>query len=238
MFHIGIVDDDDRSTEVVHRHLQRYQHEHGLTFDTRTFADGWDLVRGYRSDFDILFLDVEMTTLGGFDTARAVRELDRRVVIVFVTRMAQLAIRGYEVDALSYLVKPVAYAAFAAELTRALKRAGSAGRHLHLMLPTTRGTARVDTSDITHVAAAKHHITVHTTGAEFAFTGTLKAVEDQLAGRGFFRCSKSFLVNLRHVVAIQTASCVVLGGHEVPVSRSCKREFLAAVTDHLGGRVW
>lgn len=108
MFQIGIVDDDDRSIEVVLRHLRRHQDEHGTEFTVRPFRDGRDLVGGYRSDLDVLFLDVEMPTVGGFEVAHRIREVDVRVVIVFVTRMGQLTIRGYEVGALSYLVKPPA----------------------------------------------------------------------------------------------------------------------------------
>lgn len=236
MFQIGIVDDDDRSIEVVLRHLRRYQDEHGTEFTVRPFTDGRDLVRGYRSDLDLLFLDVEMPTVGGFEVAHRVRELDERVVIVFVTRMGQLAIRGYEVDALSYLVKPVAYSTFALALTRCLRRVRRSV-DAHLMVPSARGTARVDTADVVYVASDKHRITVHAVDAQYTFTGTLKAVEARLGDAGFFRTSSSFLVNLRHVVAVHRSGCVVLGGHEVPVSRARRRDFLAAVTDHIGARV-
>lgn len=238
MLHIGLVDDDPCSLEVTRQHLARYQREHGERLTVSTFTDGWDLVRGYRPDLDVLFLDVEMPRLGGFDAARAVRELDQRVAIVFVTRMAQLAIRGYEVDALSYLVKPVSYVAFAHELTRGLTRARRRRESAHLMLPTTRGTVRVDVADITHVAGVKHRITAHTLDTAYAFTGTLKSVEQQVDGHGFLRCSNSFLVNLRHVVGIRPTSCLVRGDHEIPISRGRKRDFLAAMTDHVGGRVW
>lgn len=130
MHHIGIVDDDERSRDLVLHHLRRFQDEHDQRFTVRVFGDGADLVRDYPPDLDVLFLDVEMPGMGGFEAAHAVRELDDRVVIVFVTRMAQLAIRGYEVGALSYLVKPLGYAAFEQQLTRCLRQVRrSAGTH-------------------------------------------------------------------------------------------------------------
>lgn len=236
MLHIGIVDDYERSRDLVLHHLRRYQDEHDQRFTVRVFGDGADLVRDYPADLDVLFLDVEMPGMGGFEAAHAVRELDDRVVIVFVTRMAQLAIRGYEVGALSYLVKPLGYAAFAPELTRCLRRVRRpAGTHV--MLPAARGSVRVDAADVTHVGSAKHRITVHAGDAAYTFTGTLKAVQAMLPGGDFFRTSSSFLVNLRHVVAVHRSACVVAGGHEVPISRARKRDFLEAMTDHLGGRV-
>ncbi len=68
--------------------------------------------------FDIIFLDVEMENLDGFTTARIIRETDPQVMLIFVTNMGQFAIKGYEVDALSYLLKPVPYFAFSQELKR------------------------------------------------------------------------------------------------------------------------
>jgi DNA-binding LytR/AlgR family response regulator len=236
MHHIGIVDDDARSRDVVLRHLRRYQDEHHEQFAVRVFGDGDDLVRGYPADLDILFLDVEMPGMGGFEAAHAVREVDDSVVIVFITRMGQLAIRGYEVGALNYLVKPLRYTVFAQELTRCLRRVRrSTGTHL--MLPTARGSVRVDAADVTHVGSTRHRITVHTVDAAYTFTGTLKVVEAMLPEDGFFRASSSYLVNLRHVLAVHRTSCVVAGGHEVPISRARKRDFLEALTDHVGGRV-
>jgi DNA-binding LytR/AlgR family response regulator len=234
--HIGIVDDDERSRDLVLHHLRRYQDEHDQRFTVRVFGDGTDLVGDYPADLDVLFLDVEMPGMGGFEAAHSVRELDDRVVIVFVTRMAQLAIRGYEVGALSYLVKPLGYAAFAPELTRCLRRVRRAAG-THVMLPAARGSVRVDAADVTHVGSAKHRITVHAGDAAYTFTGTLKAVQAMLPDGDFFRTSSSFLVNLRHVVAVHRSTCVVAGGHEVPISRARKRDFLEAMTDHLGGRV-
>lgn len=234
MFQIGVVDDHQQGRDQLTSHLRRFQHERGVALAVRTWPDGADLVEGYRPDLDVLFLDVEMPRTGGFEAARAVRALDQRVAIVFVTRMAQLAIRGYEVDALSYLVKPVPYGAFAQELGRALRRVRRAPA-ADVLLPTARGIARVDPADIVYVSSSRHRITVHAVGRQYVFSGTLKAVEEQLAGRGFLRCNTSFLVNLRHVHAIHRSSCLVLGGDELPISRGRRREFLEAMTDQVGG---
>ena len=236
MFHIGIGDDDARSRALLLQHLERYRREHPHGLAISTYTDGWDLVHAYRADLDVLFLDVEMPRVGGYDAAHRIREIDQRVSIVFVTRLAQLAIRGYEVGALSYLVKPVPYAGFAREVSRALSRA-SRDPADHLLLPTARGTARVDVSDVVSVESRRHRITAHTLDTEYAFTGTLRAVEERVADRGFFRTSSSSLVNLRHVLAVQQAGCVVRGDREVPISRAKRRPFLDALTDYLGGRV-
>ena len=73
----------------------------------------------YRPGFDIIFLDIEMPTLGGMPTAERIRMLDPDVILIFVTNMAQYAIRGYEVDAMDFVLKPVSYYQFSTKLERA-----------------------------------------------------------------------------------------------------------------------
>ena len=92
------------------------------------FADGSQIVEPYRPGFDIIFLDIEMPRLGGMPTAERIRQLDPEVVLIFVTNMAQYAIRGYEVDALDFVLKPVSYYQFSTKLERALQRIQRAAR--------------------------------------------------------------------------------------------------------------
>ena len=82
-------------------------------------ADGAEIAEHYTPGFDIIFMDVEMPRLDGFGAAEAIRAVDADVVLVFVTNMAQYAIRGYEVDALDYVLKPVNYYQFCTKLSRA-----------------------------------------------------------------------------------------------------------------------
>lgn len=236
MIRIGVVDDESRSRDLIQGYLERYEAEHGEAFTVRAFTDGSELVVGYRPEFDIIFLDVQMATLDGLETARQIRLLDAGVVLVFITNMAQYAIKGYEVDALSYLVKPVPYFAFAQELRRSVTRVRRAGND-SVMLPVTGGTARVDLVDIVYVESIKHRIVVHGVDRSYAFTGTLKALEAELAGKDFFRSNNCYLVNLRHVVGIGQNSCTMLGGDELLVSRPRRRAFLDALTTHVGGRL-
>ena len=67
-------------------------------------------------------MDVEMKFMDGMSAAEEIRKIDTEVVIIFITNMAQYAIRGYAVDALDYVLKPVSYFAFSQRLNRAISR--------------------------------------------------------------------------------------------------------------------
>lgn len=120
MIRIGIVEDDAVSRKLVHDYLARFEAEHGESFEVSVFEDGAQILRGYRPRFDVILLDIQMETIDGMTTARRIREVDDRVVLVFITSSPQFAIKGYKVDATSYLLKPLSWFAFEQELSRSI----------------------------------------------------------------------------------------------------------------------
>src|SRR5690606_3436970 len=103
-------------------HLDRFQRANGERFHVAAFRDGADVLAEYRPDWDVLFLDVQMPRVDGMTAARRIREVDSEVIVVFVTSSPHYAVSGYEVDALSYLLKPVSYTSFEHEMGRILSR--------------------------------------------------------------------------------------------------------------------
>ena len=122
MLKIAVVEDQAEMREELCRFVRQYAAEHGLQAEVSSFEDGAAAAENYELGWDILFMDVEMPGLDGFRTAEKIRAVDPDVVLVFVTNMAQYAIRGYEVDALDYVLKPVNYYQFSTKLSRAVQR--------------------------------------------------------------------------------------------------------------------
>ena len=118
MIRIALVEDEAEVRAQLQGYVQRHTRQYGTEFAVTEFADGMELLDDYRPVYDVLFLDVEMKHLDGMETARRVRELDKDVIIVFITNMAQYAIGGYAVGALDYVLKPVPYFAFSQQLRK------------------------------------------------------------------------------------------------------------------------
>lgn len=117
---IGVVEDDPASCQLVLDYLNRYQKENGEQFTVSVFDDGARIVEKYSPVYDILLLDIEMKEMDGMEAARRIRERDDKVVIIFITAAPQYAISGYEVRALSYLLKPLPWFAFSQELKKSI----------------------------------------------------------------------------------------------------------------------
>ena len=122
MIRIAIVEDEPAVRDQLVDYLRRYERQFGKMFELTTFADGDEIASDYRAVYDIILLDVQMRRLDGMAAAEAIRKVDKDVLLIFITNMAQFAIKGYEVDALNYLLKPVPYFAFSQQMQKAVER--------------------------------------------------------------------------------------------------------------------
>ena len=148
MFKIAIVEDQEETRESLNRFVRQYAQEQGLQVEIRLITDGAEIAEHYTPGFDIIFMDVEMPRLDGVGAAEAIRAVDADVVLVFVTNMAQYAIRGYEVDALDYVLKPVNYYQFCTKLSRAIQRVQRRRGGQVVLQLAGGGIQLLDTADI------------------------------------------------------------------------------------------
>lgn len=122
MIRIAIVEDDHNYKEQLIDFLHKFKQEQGETISIETYNDGDEIVENYHAQYDIILMDVQMQFMDGMSAAEEIRKIDSEVVIIFITNLAQYAIKGYAVDALDYILKPISYFQFSQRLTRAIER--------------------------------------------------------------------------------------------------------------------
>ncbi len=229
-----IVEDDENARELLTKYLGTYGAERNAKFDATVFSDPLDFLESFRGNFDFIFLDIELPHLNGMEVARRIRKEDRDTIVIFVTNMAQYAVKGYEVDALDFIVKPVQYPAFALKLDRAVERF-KATRDKEIWITEGVGKRRLRTSQIKYVEVIHHNVIYHTTMGNFKTYDQLKNISNVLADFSFALCNRCFLVNLRYVTAIKEFS-VTVGGEILQISRNKKKSFLNSLNEYLGGK--
>ena len=173
---IGVVEDDPASRQLVLDYLNRYQSETGEQFTVSVFDDGARIVEKYAPVYDILLLDIEMKEMDGLAAARRIRERDDNVVIIFITAAPQYAISGYEVRALSYLLKPLPWFAFSQELKKSIDMVRRNGDD-SMLIETGKGQMRMNLTDILYLESIRHTIVIHTLDGKYSINGTLKDME-------------------------------------------------------------
>lgn len=231
---IGIIEDDPASAQLIVDYLKRYQSEFNQEFTVSLFDDGETLVERYKPTYDILLMDIEMARMNGLQAAKKIRERDDSVVIVFITAAPQYAISGYEVQALSYVLKPVPWFAFSQELKRSIDAVRRRSDD-SMLVETGTNQMRVLLSDILYIESIRHTIIIHTFDGKLSITGTLKELETRLAEHDFFRSNSCYLVNLRHVTGVRDQDSVMSNGELLRISRPRKKAFMQALADYMAG---
>lgn len=233
MMRIAVVEDEREYREQLEEFVRQYAEERHADIQVAPFESGESLCDQYRPVYDIILLDIEMPGMNGMDAAERIRQADRDVVIVFITQMAQYAIRGYSVGALDFVLKPITYSTFAMKLDRAIERVKKrSGGQIWLQLPD--GAKKLDISRIYYVEVQNHMLHYHTEEGEYVLRGTMVSAEKELARFGFMRCNYWYLVNLYHVTRVKK-DMVTVGGRELEISRRNKTAFMSALAACIGG---
>lgn len=232
-FRIAVIDDQQNYLDDLCKNLDRYAQEHHCEFSVQSSTGVIDFVSDYAADYDIIFMDVIMPDLDGIAAVSRIRQLDNEVCIIFVTNYAQYAIRGYEVQAFSYILKPFLYGNFVLTMDKALRHC-RARRNNDFILQAADGIFCFPIQELIYVESQEHYLVYHSLKEDIRKRGKLSEAERILRDRGFSRCGVSFLVNLRCIRKISNQSVYLSDGTQLMISRRYKTAFLAGFAAFVG----
>jgi len=181
---------------------------------------------------DVLFLDIQMPEIDGFEVIRR-RTPERMPAVVFLTAYDQFAIRAFEAEAHDYLVKPVSETRFAATMKRLVKRLGAgpiaSAPEERIVVSTARGATVLRLSEIDWIEAADNYARVWTGGRSYLLRESLSGLERRVRAHGFARAHRRALVRIGGVDALRNGDAVLACGAKIPISRRRRAAFSAAV---------
>jgi two-component system LytT family response regulator len=184
---------------------------------------------------DVLFLDIQMPEIDGFEVIRR-RSPERMPVLVFLTAYDRFAIRAFEAEAHDYLVKPVSEARFAATMRRLVRRlgAGDAPRDPGIVVSTTRGAKVLPVREIDWIEAADNYVRVWMAGRSYLLRESLGQLEARVSRHGFARVHRQALVRVDGVRELHETDARefvadLVCGASVPVSRRRRAAVMRAL---------
>lgn len=183
---------------------------------------------------DVVFLDIQMPEIGGFDVIRR-RTPDQMPAVVFLTAFSQYALPAFDAAALDYLVKPVSEARFAATMKRLVKHLrGEESDEPSIVVSTSRGALVFNLREIDWIEAADYYARLWVGGRSYLLRQSLDQLEARVGAHGFVRAHRRALVRVAGVRALQTTSdgesqALLASGVKIPVSRRRRAAVAAAI---------
>ncbi|TXE13442.1 LytR/AlgR family response regulator transcription factor [Algoriphagus aquimarinus] len=182
---------------------------------------------------DILLLDIRMPLMTGMDV---LNELEDKPLTIFVTAYEEYAVKGYELDVIDYLVKPVSFERFRKAIDKAVEYLSvqvvaeeTTEKLDYFFLKTDTRIVKFLYSEVQAIEAQREYIKIITPTRKVMSLVSLTGIANALPGE-FVRIHRSFIINMRHIDEVQSNE-VLIGKELYPISRNYRDEFFKKLGD-------
>ena len=234
MKNIAIVEDQIQFATTIKEYIQTFSKNNNEEFNVIHFSNAVDFLKDYKPIYAIVLMDIQMPQLDGMEASFKLRQIDKSVPLIFITNLVQFAQKGYEVDAVGFLVKPVTYYDFSMKFRKALDIYMTIEAK-NITIDTPNGIYRTSSDKIMYVEIINHRLYYHLVDEVIEKTGVLKEVEKELQKYGFLKCNQCYLVNPRFIISVKGKELLV-GNIKLQISRPKYNTFMIELTNWYAGQ--
>lgn len=244
-YNVLIVDDEFLARKLLTSYIEKME-DMNLVGTAANAFEAFGLVK--ENKVDILLLDIHMPDLNGLDFAKTCGNVP---AIIFTTAYSEHALESYEVDAIDYLLKPIAFPRFQKAIEKAkakinalrpsadAKKANTeapaeetepqepAVRKLdYIMVKADYKLYKINYADLLYIEGQHEYVSFYTTGKRITALYSLKSLEEQLPADLFVRVHKSYIISINNITEINPLT-VTVAGVKIPIGGSYKENFLS-----------
>ncbi len=231
MIHVAICDDEKYMSDMIRRSVSDFFRKKTMEITISQFSSGESLLK-YEKKIDILFLDIQMKDMDGMDTAKELRDRKFKGFLIFITVLKEMVFRSFEVQAFDYLVKPIDEKYFEKMMERLLASMKN-NNEASLLVQKGYESTIIPFEDIVFCEIINRKVYLHLVSSEIIdFYDRIENLETKLDSR-FFRCHRSYLINLRHLKSYKNGMAYMESGEEIPVSRLRSKEFSGVILQYM-----
>ncbi len=223
MLFCAICEDEPYFAQELKTMVEAYSQERDLEMEIQVFSSGEELL-DLGTEPDVVLMDIRLPGKNGMEITECLRDTGHSSQVIFITSYREYVFHAFDLDAVHYLMKPVKRDKLYMAMDKAVKRMG--GGETHVIITKGSAAFQVRLRDIRYCEVFDHQLFIHTRTESFQVSGTLDAFEKRLDSR-FFRCHRSYLVNMDAVREKREGQAVVTGGGKVLISRRKQQEFTA-----------
>lgn len=189
---------------------------------------------------DLMFLDIQLQQLSGIDFLKSLQNPPK---VIFTTAYSEFALEGYELNIIDYLLKPITFDRFNKGVNKALEiinlehvekesQVAEASDH-SIVVKSSHQHIKIVLDDILYIKGLHKYVKIVTSKKQWTTLIAISAIEQELASKSFYRCHRSFIVNLSKIESID-GNLATIDTHKIPISKLNKQELLSKLGKKIG----
>ena len=235
---VAICEDELETIKDISEKILYYVKDKNLDLKVFSYDSGEGLLKDIIKKevaFDIIFLDIKMKDLNGIETARVIRETNIHVIIVFISALQEYVFHAFDVEAMDFIVKPIKSSKLHRVLDKAVKKVNQQKNEV-LVVHKNNNIKKLPFKDLLYCEVSNHTVFVYEDKVINEYIGKIDALSKELNG-DFFRCHRSYIVNLAKVESYKNGFAYLPSGEKIPVATRRQSEFMKAMLNHKRNEV-
>lgn len=231
MLMIAVCDDEIRECYELSIQIQHALDQLNMPCTIRQYHSGQELLQA-KQTFDIVFLDIIMQGMDGMKTAELFRRKFNGKILIFISSSRQYVFDAFAVEAFEYLVKPIAAEKLRGTLSRCIAKIGRQSDDF-IILSKDRKVRKLFLDEVRYFEICGRQIEAHGADSVFSWYEQISALEKALSGKDFFRCHKSYLVNLKYVDYYDRHEVTLDNGDKILIAKRRYEAFCTAILSYM-----
>ncbi len=226
-----IIDDEPMAREILATYIDKIPNLN-LIKSCSSAMDGLSTINDHT--IDLIFLDINMPEISGLTFAKSIQ---KNIKVIFTTAYREYAVDGFDLQAIDYLLKPIAFDRFLRAVNKLFETSNptqetssgvavsSTQSNDFIFLRSDRKMIKVDFDDILYVESLSDYVKIHTKSKTIVTRETISNLENKLPNRNFIRVHRSFIVSIKQIISF-TNEYIEINKKSIPISRSYKEDVL------------
>jgi DNA-binding LytR/AlgR family response regulator len=214
---IALCEDEKKVANIIYKKIDSILNRMEKDYHIDVFFNGYDLLDCFSQEYDIVFLDICMNGIDGFEVAKRIRKIDSRVLIVFITSVADFVFDGYKLNAFRYLLKNKVDDDIEELLISACDNIAT--KQCYITIKNKNGYKKILCDEIIYITSSLRKLYIYTTRYQESFYGKICDYEKKLSKYEFIRTHQSFLINPRYIKTLSFNTIVLNDNTVIPISK-------------------